>query len=59
MKAIKIKTVITSTQSVWVMRPTRNHLGAISACLGPVCLTVTPIRITFVTIEKIVKKLVL
>ena len=30
------KKVITSIQSVWVTRPTRNHLGAISACLGPV-----------------------
>ena len=29
------KKVITSIQSVWVTRPTRNHLGAISACLGP------------------------
>ena len=33
---IKIKTVITSIQSVWVTRPTWSHLGAIRACLGPV-----------------------
>ena len=31
-----IKTVITSIESAWVTRPTRSHLGAIRARLGPV-----------------------
>ena len=34
MKMIKIKTVITSIQSVRVTRPTRSHLEASRACLG-------------------------
>ena len=34
---IKTITVITSIQSVWVTRPSRSDLGAIRACLGPVC----------------------
>ena len=29
------QTVLTSTQSVWVSRPTRSYLGAIRARLGP------------------------
>ena len=37
-KTIKIKTVITSIQilSLWATRPTKNHLGAIRAPLGPI-----------------------
>ena len=37
LKMIKTITVITSIQSVWVTRPSRSDLGAIRACLGPVC----------------------
>ena len=36
LKTIKIKTVIISIQSVLVTRPTRSHLGATWAPLGPV-----------------------
>ena len=36
LKTIKIRTVLTSVQSVCVSRPTRHHLGAYRACLGPV-----------------------
>ena len=36
LKTIKINTVITSSQSFWATRPTRSHLGAIRAPLGPV-----------------------
>ena len=36
LKTTKIKTVLTSIQLVCVTRPTRRHLGAIRACLGPV-----------------------
>ena len=36
LKTTKIKTVLTSIQLVCVTRPTRCHLGAIRACLGPV-----------------------
>ena len=34
---IKIKTVITSIQSVWVTSPSRSDLGPIRARLGSVC----------------------
>ena len=37
LKTNKIKTVLTSIQSVWVTRPSRSNLGAIRAHLGPVC----------------------
>ena len=36
LKMIKIKTVISSIQSVWVTRPTRSHLKATGARLGPI-----------------------
>ena len=36
MKTIKIKTVITSIQLVWVTGPTNNHLGAIRGHFWPV-----------------------
>ena len=36
LKTTKIKTVLTSIQLVCVTRPTRRHLGAIRARLGPV-----------------------
>ena len=36
LKTIKIKTVLTSMQLVCVTRPTRHHLRAYRACLGPV-----------------------
>ena len=36
LKTTKIKTVITYIPSVWVTRPTRSHLGATWAHLGPV-----------------------
>ena len=36
LKSTKIKTVLTSSQLVCVTRPTRHHLGASRAHLGPV-----------------------
>ena len=36
LKMIKIKTVVTSIQSVWVTRPNRSHLKPTRACIWPI-----------------------